>query len=366
MSLKNGFNIIKNITAILLFILLFSCIPKAEKHSKQGAPIVTTSSLISSDYYYKNYIFTGIVSAREITGLSFELAGKISDIKVDVGDKVEKGQLLASLDLQLLNAQQSELFARLKQNATQLALAERTLKRSNSLKENAYISSQQLDEITSQQNNLLAEKQALKANLKLNSLKLKKSSLYAPFSGVVSHRECDLGTVINQGQAIMTLANLENPQAHIGVSVKIARELELKQPLTIDIGNQSFQGVVAGISSVIDPVTHTVEVRFLLPKTLRIFSGEIARLNYQQNIAQSGFWVPLTALTQGVRGRWNMFLVNEINNKAIIQKRDIEIIHIENERAFVSGAISQGEKYLSQGLHKFVNGQQIRLDGITS
>ncbi|MCF1426555.1 MAG: efflux RND transporter periplasmic adaptor subunit [Shewanella sp.] len=322
-------------------------------------PNVSTRELIEVPEYQHTQNFTGTVRAGNTTGLAFELAGKLSSLSADSGDRVKKGQVLATLDTSLLEAELKEINASLAQNQADLALAERTLVRSEELNKQSYVSAQQLDELIGQKQSLLAARQRLLATKSATELRLQKSTLIAPFSATLSNRKHNLGEVLPQGSPVFTLVEENNPKAYIGVPVDVARKLQVNQSLPLRVGEQTFDAKIEGISAEVNPVTRTVEMRLSLPRDARVFNGELAYLSYQQTIANSGFWVPVSALTDGVRGRWNIYVLDKRNDGVYVERRDVEILYTDKKQAFLQGALSPGERYVTQGLHKLVAGQKI-------
>lgn len=96
-----------------------------------------------------------------------------------------------------------------------------------------------------------------------------------------------------------------------------------------------------------------------------MINGELAHLVYKTHIQKTGYWVPISALTDGIRGLWNLYVIiptnpSDLDNTFNIERRDIEIIYTKGELAYIQGAISINEDYVSQGLHKLVVGQQVK------
>ncbi|MGI2259538.1 efflux RND transporter periplasmic adaptor subunit [Shewanella sp. GXUN23E] len=333
--------------------------PAATAAKGVSLPSVSTRELVEVSTYEQRLTFTGTVRAGNTTGLAFELAGKLDTLSADSGDKVSEGQVLASLDTSLLQAELTEINAALAQNQADLALAERTLERSQQLSKQSYVSAQQLDEIAGQKQSLLAARQRLQASRHATELKLQKSTLVAPFSATLARRLHNLGEVLPLGSPVFTLVQDNNPKAYIGVPVEIARQLAAGQQMPLRVGKQTFNTHIEGISAEVNPVTRTVELRLALPTDARVFNGELAYLQYQQTIDTEGFWVPVSALTDGVRGRWNIYVLRSQGEKQVIERRDIDILYTDDQQAFVRGALNQGEQYISQGLHKLVAGQQV-------
>jgi membrane fusion protein, multidrug efflux system len=348
--------------ALLSLALLTGCQDEVTPHTTQAKThTVASQRLIQSPSYTLQQEFSGTVRAGNTTGMGFELAGKLELLMVDSGDRVQQGQLLATLDTRLLQAEQDELSASLAQVQADLDLAISTLKRSLELKQQGYVSQQQLDEVKSQLSNLQAGKQRLQASLQANRLKQDKSSLLAPFDGSIGRRHHNLGEVVAAGSPVFTLVDANNTQAHIGVPVETAQTLAQGQEVSVRVGTRDFNTHIAGISTQVDPMTRTVEVRVTLPQDAGVINGEIAYLNYEQRVIQPGYWVPISALTDGLRGLWNIYIIRpDGDDSYLVELRDVEILYTDKAQAYVRGALVQDELIVTEGLHKLVAGQRVK------
>ena len=358
---------IKILASVLLISFLSACQGEVTSHSDQAKfQTVTTETLVPSNSYEHAQEFTGTIRAGNTTGIGFELAGKLKKLAVDSGDRVVTGQLLAQLDIRLLEAERQELDASLSQNNADLNLAKSTLDRSLELQKQGYTSEQQLDELKGQLNSLLAAKNRLIASKHANELRIEKSSLLAPFNGVISKRNSNLGEVVALGTPIFTLVQNKNPQAFVGVPVKIAQQLKTKQDVLLNVGDNNYTAQIAGISAEVNPVTRTVPLRLSLPIDAQVINGEIAYLIYDTQIQQTGYWVPISALTDGIRGLWNIYVIkpskgsDAVEDTFSIERRDIEILYTKDDMAYIQGALQVNEHYVSQGLHKLVVGQRVK------
>ncbi|QBF84770.1 efflux RND transporter periplasmic adaptor subunit [Shewanella maritima] len=321
---------------------------------------VTTLALTKSDSFEQHQTYTGVIRSANTTGIGFELGGKLDSLLVDSGDSVAQGQILAKLDTSLLLAEQKQLKATLKQTQSDLDLAINNLDRVVKLSKQNYASEQQLDESEQRVQSLKASKQSLEANLDSTSLRIEKSTLVAPFSGIISKRQQNLGEVVNAGTPVFTLIGQHNQLAYIGVPVDVAQTLRTNQQVDVTVGKHDMVGLIAGISGEVDTVTRTVQLRIALDPKETIINGEIAYLDYQQTMATQGYWVPISALTDGVRGLWNVFVVKQgEQGQTVTERRDVEIIYTDDTKAFIKGAIDANELLVVEGLHKLVAGQQV-------
>lgn len=345
---------------VFALVTLSACQKEVTEHATTTIlPTVTSQALILTPSYEHEQTFTGTIRAGNTTGVGFELAGKLNELQADSGIKVKQGQILAILDTRLLEAERQEIQASLAQTQADVDLATSTLKRNQELKKSGYVSEQLLDENRSQLNSLAAAKNRLLASQHANQLKLDKSILVAPFDGTISQRLHNLGEVVAAGSPIFTLVGNINPEAYIGVPVALAEQFHAGQQVQVSVQDQTFTAEIAGISAEVNPISRTLQLRISLPQDARVINGEIAYLHQQQQIEQAGYWVPISALTDGIRGLWNLYVIANDEQQSIIERRDVEILYTTQDMAYIQGAIELNEIYVSQGLHKLVVGQAV-------
>ena len=345
---------------VFALVTLSACQKEVTEHATATVlPTVTSQALILTPSYQHEQTFTGTIRAGNTTGVGFELSGKLNELQADSGIKVKQGQILAILDTRLLEAERQEIQASLAQTQADVDLATSTLKRNQELKKSGYVSEQLLDENRSQLNSLAAAKNRLLASQHANQLKLDKSILMAPFDGTISQKLHNLGEVVAAGSPIFTLVGNINPEAYIGVPVALAEQFHAGQQVQVSVQDQTFTAEIAGISAEVNPVSHTLQLRISLPQDARVINGEIAYLHQQQQIEQAGYWVPISALTDGIRGLWNLYVIANDEQQSIIERRDVEILYTTQDMAYIQGAIQPNEIYVSQGLHKLVVGQAV-------
>jgi len=352
---------------VIAVTTLTACQKEVAEHANTvQLQTVTTAPLRLSTSYQSEQVFTGTIRAGNTTGIGFELSGKLSELTVDSGAKVTQGQVLAKLDTRLLDAEHQEIQASLAQTQADVDLATSTLKRNLELKKSGYVSEQLLDENRTRLASLEAAKQRLLASQQVNQLKRDKSQLLAPFDGIISQRQHNLGEVVAAGSPVFTLVGNVNTEAYIGVPVAIANQFTTGQDVKVSIQNQQFTATIAGISAEVNPISRTVQLRISLPAQAKVINGEIAYLHQQQTVEQAGYWVPISALIDGIRGRWNIYVV--VQNPATkvsdatqrhVERRDVDILYTTQDMAYIQGAIKADEHYVTQGLHKLVVGQAV-------
>ncbi|TQV84808.1 efflux RND transporter periplasmic adaptor subunit [Exilibacterium tricleocarpae] len=312
--------------------------------------------------------FSGEVSARQHADMGFEQAGKLAEVLVDEGETLAEGDVLAVLDTELLRIERRELDAQLAETRAQLQLTEASLRRQRSLRQSGFTSEQRLDELDAERAALIASIARLDASVASVASRIRKSTLTAPFDGVVTRRFADQGVVLNAGVAVLRLQQQGAMEAHIGVPVRMLPILQPGDPSRIEVDGNTLAARVLAVGADVHAVTRTVMVRFRLPDDALVVNGDLAYLTLTETVDSPGFWVPAAAITDGIRGLWSVYLLAADENGTAgagnayrLESRDIQVIHANREQVFINGAVSSGEKLVAAGLHRLVPGQRVVL-----
>jgi len=321
-----------------------------------------SSAVLSEQAQYRvDRKFIGKVQAKQNANLGFEQAGKVVAIFVDEGKRVKQGELLARQDTTLLLIERKELKVQLSQTKADQKLVKTNLKRITALSKKNYSSVQSLDELQTRQQVLALLAQRINTKLAANQIRINKSSLYAPFDAVISKRFIAVGEVVSPGAAAIKLLQTADAEIIIGMPVALINQLDLSQQLTVTIARKTHQVALLAKGSDVDPLTRTVQLRFKLLNNIELINGQLAYLNLPQVHQTSGYWVPITALTDGVRGLWNIYILQPQQQPQLfkLQSRNVDVLYLTQDKAYIRGALENGERYLTAGLHRLVPGQLV-------
>ncbi|MCF7353152.1 efflux RND transporter periplasmic adaptor subunit [Vibrio sp. CK2-1] len=322
---------------------------------------VSVSILHQENSYPITHRFLGLVSANQQANLGFERSGKVSSIHVQIGEKVSKGQVLIKLDTDMLESQQKQIQAQQSRIRAELDLANKKLQRQSHLKSKGFSADANIDDLTSQIDVLKANALELNERLKANLLEQQKSILTAPYSGVISSRFISLGDIVTLSSPTVTLLSDEKPELHVGIPTKYRTALAKQTQFEVDINDQRYSIERINSGAEVDKQSRTVNLHFELPETQNWVNGQIGYLVFQESQPISGFWVPLSALTNGIRGTWNVYVVVPNEEHLTTERRSIEVIYANSHHAYIRGAISNDEKFVTEGLHRIVPGQDISI-----
>jgi RND family efflux transporter MFP subunit len=330
----------------------------AESNSTESTVLtVETVALERSPSYEVQREYVGVVKAGQQANLGFELAGKVNEILVDVGDTVTEGQPLIKLDTQLLKTESSQLKAQAEEVKAQLSLVAANLKRQRSLKAKGFSAEAEIDSLTSEQRVLQANLLRIDASVKGNDLKLVKSTILAPYSGTIATRFVSLGDVVNVGNPTFTLLASEGKEAFIGIPAhQMTKVTSLSSP-SIRVGREDYEVTLLNPGAMVDTQSRSVGLRYLFPEQATVLEGQLAYLKFDEQIDDQGYWVPLTGLIDGLRGVWNIFVIGDGNK---VERRSVQVLFANNQQAYVSGAIEDGEQVIASGLHRLVPGQTVK------
>ncbi|MEP6874888.1 MAG: efflux RND transporter periplasmic adaptor subunit [Burkholderiales bacterium] len=191
----------------------------------------------------------------------------------DIGARVEKGELLAEIETPEIAEQLSQAVAARAQTAASLALANSTVERWESLRKKDVVSQQELDERRSGVVQARANVAAAEANVqRLRQLDAFKR-VTAPFAGVITKRNVDVGDLIDAGsggggRALFVLTQTDPLRVYVNVPQTYAQLIKAGQTVIVtqaELRGQNFKGTVARTAGAIDAGTRTMQVEVALP-----------------------------------------------------------------------------------------------------
>lgn len=190
----------------------------------------------------------------------------------DIGARVQQGELLAEIETPEIDQQLSQALAARDQAAAGLSLTKTTVTRWEALRQKDVVSQQDLDE----RRGALASATANLAAAEANVQRLKQTEgfkrVLAPFAGVITRRNVDVGDLIDAGasggRALFLLAQTDPLRVYINVPQAYAQLIKAGQPVLVtqaELRGQTFKGQIARASGAIDATTRMMQVEVALP-----------------------------------------------------------------------------------------------------
>lgn len=351
-------------TAIAGFGVAVHSVPADTSDGPGNDPlVVATEPVLWEEGYEVTRHFVGRIEARQESDLGFELGGMVTSVAVEEGDLLEAGEVVATLDSARLEARRSELLAARDEAHARLELAELRLKRVSNSFERGAANVQELDDADKSYDASAATLERAISEVASVDVDISKTVIRSPFDAVVSERYVDAGRVIGAGAPVLTLLERTHPEARIGVSSSAVDSLSVGQDVSVSVGNREIEGSVSAILPTRDRLGRAVDVIVQLDAELNgLRQGDLARLAVVRSVEARGFWVPMQALTEGSRGLWSIYVLSEgegTPKTSVLLQADVELLHVEADRAFVRGALPDGSSFVQRGLHRVTPGMPV-------
>ncbi len=243
----------------------------------------------------------GTVEAKVVVSVGSKITGRVTALNVDQGDRVHKGQLLATLENQDFREQVAQAEHDLERTAADLvaneaairqavanrALAEKNDERYRSLfqegavarldfeqKENEYVAAREaVNTLLAQRTSLEKQQKKAAANLGFAKAKLADTMVYASCDGVVVSREVEVGDAVVAGAPLFRIADCHTIWVRAHVDETVAGAIRVGQPARVILRShpeQSLPGQVARVEVESDRVTEekAVNVTFSVPSPI--------------------------------------------------------------------------------------------------
>ena len=249
------------ISTYLILVTLVATTPlNAESENHTLAVVTVTAAKKASRF--QEITLPGTLSAIKDTSIRARTNGYIASYVADIGDKVKEGQLLATIESPEVDQDLNQALANYDQAKANLALAEISAIRWKSLGEQNAVSKQEVDQKEADYLARKADLNVAKANVKKYQDLKSYEKITAPFSGYISARNIDIGTLISAGSGpeLFHITQSDLLRAYVNIPQSAVRNIAIGQKAEIHIAEYprvSFRGTVSRTSSAIDVNSRT-------------------------------------------------------------------------------------------------------------
>lgn len=303
--------------------------------------------------------FTGIIQPRRSSDLGFSAGGRIAALNVDVGDRVTDGQILGVLDTRALRSQLVSAEARVNEARASHALAMNTVERQQTLMQRGHVSQQRVDEALAQAATADARIEAAKAEADTLRVQIDLASIRAPYPGMITARNYDEGAIAPQGAPVFALVETGALEARLGLPASLASTLETGKVYALESDGAQIDARLRSVTGVIEAGQRSVTTVFDITDPATVSPGAVVRLSLSRDVQENGLWLPVSALAEGQRGLWSLYIAVPQEGGWVARPGLVEVVQSDGERAFVRGAISDGDRIIIDGLQRVTPGQAV-------
>jgi membrane fusion protein, multidrug efflux system len=305
--------------------------------------------------------YTGVVRARYETDQGFRVAGKIIARKVDVGQRVEAGQVVAELDptdLKLaLQSQEAEVMAA-RSNREQAVAAEDRFRK---LFQQGYVAKAALEQRTATADEARSRAERSDRNLALARNQLAYAELKAEHTGTITALQMEIGQVVGVGQTVARIARLDTLDAVVAIPEQMLQAAQ-SSTAEVEIWGNSGSRVKAKLRELApeaDRLSRTYQARFaLIAPGTQVQLGRTATVHLSGAGEAAIMQVPIAAVINDGRGA-AVWRIEEGDKRAV--RAPVTIASLTKDHALISSGLVNGNRIVTLGAHMLDETKPIRI-----
>jgi len=286
------------------------------------------------------FTYSGTVIPKQTTPMSFLLPGTVVSVKVEEGDKVKKGQVLAQIN----NTSYQNTY-----QATQASLfqAEDAYNRLKTVHDKGSLPEIKWEEVKSKLKQAQAADQIAFQNLSNTTLK-------APVNGIIGMRKLEIGETTTPGLTILNIVTISEVYVKVSVPENEINKIIKGQTASINIpaiGSQVFSGKVEKIGVLANAISKTYDVKIqVINQQKNIRPGMACDVILNIDLNETRLTIPYKSVLKSDDGKNYVYKVDP--NSKTVEKETVELgSFVNNEIEIISG-ISQGDLIVTEGQHK--------------
>ncbi|BCR03919.1 MexH family multidrug efflux RND transporter periplasmic adaptor subunit [Desulfuromonas versatilis] len=307
--------------------------------------------------------FAATAEPRYMARVASEVDGLVEFLRVRRGDQVARGEVIARLRSYPVELQREEARARLGEVQTRIAKAEADLRRARELHSQRIISEEELQARQTELDALLQEASRNQASIRLLQDRLERMSIRAPFSGHVVRAVTELGQWVDEGEAVVELADLSTIQVMTPVPEQHLSQVKLGMQARVNfdaLPGGDFSGEVTAVVPQADLASRTfpVQVSVANPEG-KILAGMLARVTFMRDLDNPGLVIPKDAYVPRPDGGGYVVKIHRDTARII----PVELLQAAGGSFLVrplDGSLEAGNRVAIRGNERLREGQQVQ------
>lgn len=303
--------------------------------------------------------FPGVTRAADRAELAFLVGGRLAERPVDVGDRVNRGQLLARLDQREVQNGLMMAEADHERAVTSRKQLERDLERSSALLASKAATTEEVEKIRSALDAATAAESAAAAALAEARRRRGEAELLAPYAGVITAVFAEPGENVTSGKRIVSLSGSNALEIEVQVPESVAAELEVGGTVRVSFPNGRRDAVTGRITSL---ARETFGAGALFPVTVGLPAREdlVAGLTTRVELdlgLDEALLVPVAAVVDPGGRRPSVFRI--VNGKA--ERVRVEVSSFQGDQVAVLGELRAGDVVVVGGQRGLLDGEAVEI-----
>jgi RND family efflux transporter MFP subunit len=354
-------NYYRILTGTLLALAVFAlagCNEKAAEQVVPGRPVLVATVHYEAETPERSFV--GTIKPRIETDMGFRVPGKVAKRLVEVGQTVDLGQPLATLDEVDLKLQAEQAEAEFRAATGVLAQAGAAEQRAKDLRAKGWTTDAQLDQAKAAGDEARARLNRAERSVELTKNSLSYATLVADTRGVVTATLVEPGQVVASGQTAIRVARLGEKEAVVAIpETLLGRAKSGVATVTLwSEANKKYAAKLREVAPTADPATRTYLAKFSLPDAGEDVSlGMTATLTLADAATERVAKLPLSALySQG--GDPSLYIVDASGEMSL---KPVTVKSYESTCVVISGGVDEGAKVVALGVQKLDPAQKVRV-----
>jgi RND family efflux transporter MFP subunit len=313
----------------------------------------------------RELVLPGNVDAFYSAAIHSQVMGYVQEWRKDIGAKVHQGDVLAVVDTPELDDRIAVAQSELAKAKANLALAKVTAARWDSLRHTAAVSQQEADEKDSDARAQAAQVDAAQSNV--DRLKAQKafSNIVAPFDGVVTARNVDVGSLVRADGVdtppLFTVADIHQMRVYVPVPETYAASLKDGMKATLELPeypDRKFDATIETTSHAIDRKSRSLLVELTADNKDGVLSpGAFARIRFELPPDPNTLTIPASAIV--FRGDAPQVAAIGRDNRVSLKK--VQIMRDLGTEVEITGGLNQDERIVANPPDSIGNGEEVRV-----
>jgi RND family efflux transporter MFP subunit len=350
--------LLAGVSLAFLAIMLAGCNDTVAEKAAPSRPVLVATVHYEAESPERSFV--GTIKPRIETDMGFRVPGKVAKRLVEVGQTVDIGQPLATLDEIDLKLQAEQAEAELRAATGVLAQAAAAETRARDLRAKGWATDAQMDQARAAADEARARLNRAQRSVELTNNSLSYATLLADTRGVVTATLIDAGQVVAAGQTAVRVARFAEKEAVVAIpETLLGRAKEGTATVTLwSEPDRKYAAKLREVAPSADPATRTYLAKFSLPDAGdNVSLGMTATLTLADPATQRVARLPLSALfSEG--GDPSFYVVDE---KGEVALKPVAVKSYESNDVVIAGGVDEGAKVVALGVQKLDPAQRVRV-----
>jgi RND family efflux transporter MFP subunit len=306
-------------------------------------------------------VLSGNLSAETEANVRAEVAGPLVDVRVDEGERVGKGQLIARISPGAISAQQGAQAMGIASLRGNLGIAQKELSRQQALYKAGIAAKATVDTARAQVDAARAQLASAQAQSATTAEQSRDTTVEAPIAGVVTKRWVSQGDVVQVGATLFTIIDPAAMQLEAAVSADNLQEIRVGTPIEFKVqgfDGKVFGGRIARVNPEADPTTRQIKVFAEIPNAGGTLASGLFAEGRLQNLTRVTVVVPAAAIDH----RMTTPAVTCVRN-GVVAHFDVTlgVVDDQNDRVEIRSGVNAGDVLLVGAAQQLTPGTRVEL-----